>query len=348
MCPCCTKTYKSTAGCRAHMKKHQTKIIQQLHDDINAGIIVVQTDDNSEQQNASIAEVTMDNHQQSMPTIVYDNNPLNENDLNIASTGHILEDNVVIVTDTVLNIANGLQDDGTDEQLYLLFSDYNDGHNGDNLQYILVDETIAQQLPASIHEPIDKRVAATTVDPPPLMALDLPEPSKICAVDNYQSKSDRYQCASCPKSFKKPIDLRRHTRTHTGERPYQCDKCSKSFSLLCTLKAHLRTHATVKETVQCPVCWRSFATASSLRTHTQLHTDQPKPFKCDYCNMKFRSNGHRKNHQQVHERQAKKLNVDVRETKTKKQMSKLQPLLDMMNGLYGEGAENIVTHRDSV
>lgn len=335
MCPYCRKTYKSTAGCRTHMKKHQSEIVQLLHDDLSAGNIILESDELNAQPNEQIVDTTTDS-QQLVSVILYDQQ-MNENDLTIASIDNVLEDNVVILSDSMLDLENGIQHDGTGQQVYLLISDHNDGQSVDNLQYIHVDDVIVDH--ASADDTMDNEDATTPVEP--ATALELPHTSEIPAADMCQSKSaNKYLCSSCPKSFKKPIDLRRHTRTHTGERPYQCDKCPKSFSLLCTLKAHLRTHATVKQTVQCPVCWRSFATASSLRTHTQLHTDQPKTYKCDYCTMTFRLNGHRKNHQQVHERQAEKLNVDVRQTKTKKQRTKLQPLLDMMNELDGGVAEN--------
>eukprot|EP00064_Thunnus_orientalis_P014040 superscaffoldBa00002383_g14081 len=49
-------------------------------------------------------------------------------------------------------------------------------------------------------------------------------------------------CNYCPKSFKKPSDLVRHIRIHTGERPYKCDECGKSFTVKSTLDCHVKTH----------------------------------------------------------------------------------------------------------
>lgn len=117
-------------------------------------------------------------------------------------------------------------------------------------------------------------------------------------------------CNYCPKSFKKPSDLVRHIRIHTGERPYKCDDCGKSFTVKSTLNSHVKTHAGQK-LFSCHMCNTSFSTKGSLKVHMRLHTGS-KPFKCPFCELRFRTSGHRKTHIQCHfrpngERKSKRL-----------------------------------------
>ncbi|XP_053324282.1 zinc finger protein 236 [Spea bombifrons] len=105
-------------------------------------------------------------------------------------------------------------------------------------------------------------------------------------------------CTYCPKSFKKPSDLIRHIRIHTGEKPYKCDECGKTFTVKSTLDSHVKTHAGQK-LFNCHVCTNSFSTKGSLKVHMRLHTGA-KPFKCPHCDMRFRTSGRRKTHIQCH------------------------------------------------
>ena len=103
-----------------------------------------------------------------------------------------------------------------------------------------------------------------------------------------------HQCDQCEVSFKKPSDLVRHIRTHTGEKPYGCEKCDKRFAVKSTLRTHMKVHTGGKSLV-CHVCQSLFASRTSLKVHMRLHTGS-LPYKCPNCDQRFRTPAHRKTH----------------------------------------------------
>ena len=49
-------------------------------------------------------------------------------------------------------------------------------------------------------------------------------------------------CLFCLRKFWSAEDLRRHVRTHTGERPYSCDICQRKFTLKHSMLRHRKKH----------------------------------------------------------------------------------------------------------
>ncbi|KAM5374699.1 hypothetical protein ACJZ2D_006343 [Fusarium nematophilum] len=61
-------------------------------------------------------------------------------------------------------------------------------------------------------------------------------------VHRIRPRGRQRQCAYCDRVFTKEEHLRRHQRSHTGERPFKCDKCGRSYARSDVLFRHLQTH----------------------------------------------------------------------------------------------------------
>ncbi|XP_074073829.1 zinc finger and BTB domain-containing protein 8B [Macrotis lagotis] len=72
-----------------------------------------------------------------------------------------------------------------------------------------------------------------------------------------------HKCPFCPYTAKQKGILKRHIRSHTGERPYPCDTCGKRF----TRQEHLRSHALSvhrsNRPIICKGCRRTFTSSLS-------------------------------------------------------------------------------------
>lgn len=56
------------------------------------------------------------------------------------------------------------------------------------------------------------------------------------------SDKDRYFCRLCPYTSNKKVNVIKHTRTHTKERPFRCNICSATFTQKENLTRHCRIH----------------------------------------------------------------------------------------------------------
>ncbi|XP_030628359.1 zinc finger and BTB domain-containing protein 18 isoform X3 [Chanos chanos] len=110
-----------------------------------------------------------------------------------------------------------------------------------------------------------------------------------------------FMCPLCNKVFPSPHILQIHLSTHFREQEGvrakpagdvnvpTCSICGKTFSCMYTLKRHERTHSGEKP-YTCTTCGKSFQYSHNLSRHAVVHTRE-KPHACKWCERRFTQSG---------------------------------------------------------
>ena len=133
---------------------------------------------------------------------------------------------------------------------------------------------------------------------------------KSAGFDSNQEK--KYICEICSWKFRFKINLIRHMRSHTGEKPFKCETCGKGFSRKWNLKLHyegkycqktinqqnncgpsLQNQQNLNGSIplgekrhKCEICGKAFTRKNNLKHHLNFHAGISR-FQCKSCGKKF-------------------------------------------------------------
>jgi len=153
-------------------------------------------------------------------------------------------------------------------------------------------QTVCKNMKLEYAHPTIKKEAPSSYPSSPSRNQSRKQPKKNPTVQ----KEKKFGCSHINKETGKPCEmrfyrqdeLRRHERTHTGEKPFKCN-----------------------------VCERSFARSDHVRTHMRIHTGE-RPYPCNYCDKAFARSDERLRHHKVHEKRIQK-DKEAKEFQAKRQ-----------------------------
>ena len=87
---------------------------------------------------------------------------------------------------------------------------------------------------------------ARSLNPPFVTGFDIGQSTQY-TTESHGFRRTCHVCNLCSKSFRTVWHLKRHSLSHTGERPYTCDICGQTFRQKPHLLSHYRKHIYTSE-----------------------------------------------------------------------------------------------------
>ena len=114
------------------------------------------------------------------------------------------------------------------------------------------------------------------------------------------SKTKKFKCHLCDKSYTRLNMLKAHVLTHSGLNKFTCATCNRGFGTASNYKTHLKTHLQEQHgEFICTECGEVFSTNQNLRFHRTTHSinaDNPRPFVCMICERTYQQMAGLKRH----------------------------------------------------